>query len=120
MAIGAAVVAIVGVFGLLAAVIGGPVTIALIALGAIFGTVVFNAVQKLQAKMKAQSDAAKAAALSNINSAKSQSDAVSKYTDDQIKQFADLQDQINKTNRDYKQALADILKNHEDKTSGLS
>ena len=93
------------IFGLLAATVGG---------------VVYDAMQKFQKQMQENADAAKASAKDIGNANQQQASDITQYTDAQMQQFADLNDQVAKNARDFEQSMADIKVSHEKNIASIT
>jgi hypothetical protein len=103
----------------LAAAFSNPLILGLTALAVIAGVVVYKAIDKMQAKVKESN-----AQLGNMGDTvgkhlPQQTAAASKAMGDLQKKLADIDTQIAKANRDFRENLAEMVKSHEDKVASL-
>lgn len=116
----AAIVGLVATIKLAAIIIGGPITIALAALSALLGGVVFKAVRKVQEKMNDTSrsfgsDSKDIANTARGNLGGKASEAAEKLAE----KLGDIDRQIEKTKRNFKEQLAEIVRDSKEKTESI-
>lgn len=102
------------------AVLGGPLTVALLAISALLGGVVFAAMQKFQDKMKGAFSDFSSGAQGVAQQSRQNFDSASKDAAKLADQLAKISESVQKANRDFAQSLAEILKTSQDKIKSLT
>lgn len=116
-----ALVAAVKAFNLasIIAAASNPLILTLTAIGALAGTVVFKAMGKLQDQAnKTNNEMATGGQIAKDALAGGMNDAAG-ATSNLAKELANIDDQISKARRDYREQLAGIVKDHQDKVKDL-
>ncbi len=125
MAVAGFVAVLVGGAGLVAAalmvvgVLGGPLTIILMAVAALLGTIVFGAVQDLQKQMGKTTQSFATGARSIRNSAQDGMGKAGQEAQKLAERLADIDEQMVKTSRDFRESLAQIITDHKGKVEDL-
>lgn len=107
----ASLVAVVGAAGLLITILGGPLTLIVLALSALLGVVVFKAAGKLQDKMADLTKGFDQGSKFISQSAKKNlADGAGGAASDLTKKLADIDAQIKKSNSQFTENLAEMVK----------
>lgn len=114
----AAVIAIAGAVAI-AMTVMGPFTILLIAVAALVGGVVFNAVQKFQEKMAATSQSFATGSKSIATNGANNFGAAGKAASDLAQKLGDIDSQMQKATRDFQEQMASMVQNHQQKVDDL-
>jgi hypothetical protein len=96
-----------------------PLVMVLTALSVLAGIVVYKAVDKMQGKISASNDAMAGMSSAMKNQIPAGAAASTKAMDDLKKKLVDIDQQIIKSNRDFSESMAEIVKNHQDKVTDL-
>lgn len=104
----------------LIAAASNPLIAAMTVLGVLAGTVVYKAVDKLQTKVKANNE-------TMLQSGKTMGSVIpegagkaSKAMSDMAEKMADLDEQVQRANRDFREQMAEMIKGHQDKVKSLT
>lgn len=115
----AAVIAVAGAIGIAVTIMGGPLTIALAAIAILFGGIVFEAVQKFQDKLKATTQTFSQGTSDMKKDGANNFGATGKAASDLAQKLADIDSQMVKTTRDFRESLAQIVVDHKKKVDDL-
>lgn len=120
VAFGALLVGVIGTLSIAAAVLGGPITIAIMGVAAILGGVVFNMVKNFESQM-GDMVSQFVGGTGDMKTIGGQNlDDTSKKAQDLADTLAGISKQVAQTNQDFDESLAEILQSHEDKIASLT
>jgi hypothetical protein len=118
-AFAAAVVGVAGAIALAVTIMGGPFTIILAAISALLGIGVYQSMQKVQQQMGNTTNTFSNGSNQMKRAADDGMGGAAKKARELAEKLADIDDQMVKTTRDFRESLAQIVKDHQDKVNDL-
>lgn len=118
MGFAAAMIAVAGAIAL-ALAISTPFLVVLLALSAIVGVTVFKAVENFQGKMAQTTKDFATGSKSIANNGAQNFGTAGKAASDLAQKLADIDEQMNKTTRDFREQVAQIAQDHQQKVTDL-
>lgn len=112
--------AIIGAAMFVVTTLGGPLTLVLLAVGALMGTFLYSTITKLQNQFGDLTKTVAGSTGAMGNAADDGFGQASKAADDLAKKLQAIDDNVVKANRDFQESLAEIVKTHEDKIAQLT
>lgn len=120
VALAATVIGAMAAFALAASILGGPVVIAVMAVSALIGGVLYEAIRKVENQIGSTANAFTTGTGNMKSTGGNDLDQTSKKASDLADQLETISENVVKANRDFNESLADIVKTHEDKIADLT